>query len=92
MIEYDIKFRKKGRVVTAENFVLPEVLTPKGDERGVDLTRYSVFLVRGREKFALEFRKKLDVDIVANIDKWTGAKVFLKENFNPNKVSFYKPY
>jgi hypothetical protein len=91
MMEYDIRFRKKGKIVTASNFVLPETLTPKGTERGVDLTRYSVFLVRGREKFALEFRKKLNVDIVANIDKWTGAKLFLKENFDPSKVSFYKP-
>lgn len=91
MIEYQIKFRRKGEVVTSEEFVLPGCLAPNGDERGVDLTKYSVIYFRGKERLAPEILKSTGVEIVANYDRWTGSKLFLREGFDPRKASYYKP-
>jgi len=91
ILEYQIKFRRKGEVVTSEEFVLPGCLAPNGDERGVDLTKYSVIYFRGKERLAPEILKSTGVEIVANYDRWTGSKLFLRDGFNPRKATYYKP-
>ena len=91
MLEYQIKFRRKGEVVTSDNYVLPCCLTPNGDERGVDLTKYSVIYFRGKERLARDILKSTGVEIIANYDRWTGSKLFLRDGFDPRKASYYKP-
>lgn len=95
----EIRLRRKGKVETIGGFPessIPEIIRPKNELEGIDLTGYPVILViagRHGDDRAKSVHSKAPKTIVVYKYEWRngwGEGVFLPEKFNPKKVRFYK--
>lgn len=95
MTRMEIRFRRKGEMSLAYAEVPPELVAP-GGARGVDLTRYAVFYMRGgrgtRERAAaFAVAQGLIVIYQYEYRSGYGDGVCLPDGFDPSRVEFYRP-
>lgn len=94
----EIKFRRKSEVVTVcfPEGSIPAAIFPRDGFEGIDLTAYTVIYAKfGRSggRKARELHEKAPRAIVVYEFDWRngfGEGVLLPEEFNPNRVRFYK--
>lgn len=93
----EVKFRKKGNVITHFVHDVPqEIVVPEGFE-GIDLTGYSVISIQGGKNvwkfYVPEARKNFPNSIVVydfNYNNGFGSGINLPKNFSFDKLKFYK--